>query len=118
MLISFEEGNFRLKEGEFENAKHIFFELLDIDPNKQEFIAGYYISSYWDNRIEIILSTKEGKERGNLLVEMFNQFATEITKRNFPKNETYESLTYCILSEASTQFRIAYQKEGMNGISI
>ncbi len=116
MLVKFEEGNFKLKEGEFENAKHIFFELLDIDPSKQECIAGYYISSYWDNRIEIILSTREGKDRGNLLVDMFNQFVQEITKRNFPKNETYESLTYCILSEASTQFRIAYQKEGMSGL--
>ena len=116
MLVKFEEGNFKLKEGEFENAKHIFFELLDIDPNNQEFIAGYYISSYWDNRIETILATREGKDRGNLLVEMFNQFVTEITKRNFPKNETYESLTFCILSEASTQFRIAYQKEGMHGL--
>lgn len=116
MLVKFEEGNFKLKEGEFENAKNIFFELLDIDPNRQEFIAGYYMSSYWDNRVESILSTREGKNRGNLLVEMFNQFVQEITKRNFLKNETYESTTFCILTEASTQFRIAYQKEGMGGL--
>ncbi|MBK8398616.1 MAG: tetratricopeptide repeat protein [Leptospiraceae bacterium] len=116
MQVKFEEGNFKLREGEFENAKHIFFELLDIDPNKQEYVAGYYIASYWDNRIESILTTREGKFRGNLLVEMFNQFVQEITKRAFPKNDSYESVTFCILSEASTQFRIAYQKEGMHGL--
>jgi tetratricopeptide (TPR) repeat protein len=117
MLLKFEEGNSKLKEGEFEIAKQTFSELLDQDPNHQDYITGYFISSYWDNRIEIILNQKEGKDRGSLLVKLFNEFLTEFQLRNFSKNETYESLTFCILSEASAQFRTSYQKDGLNGLN-
>lgn len=116
MIVLFEEGNLKLKEGEFENAKKVFSELLDENPENLEYISGYYISSYWDNRLDSILATREGKDRGNKLVSMFNEFVNELTNRKYPKNNSYESVTQCILGEASTQFRLAYQKEGMIGM--
>ena len=116
MSLSTQEGNFKLREGEFENAKQIFSELLDSDPNNSTLIAGFFISSYWDNRIDKILSKKEGKERGNLLITLFNQFIEEVKKRKLPHNDSYLSATYCILTEASTQFKLSYQREGINGL--
>ena len=53
-----DEANYKIKEGEFEKAKIIFSELLDINPENPDYISGFYIASYWDNRLEKILSIR------------------------------------------------------------
>jgi tetratricopeptide (TPR) repeat protein len=115
-LSSIEEGNLKLKEGEFENAKNIFSSLLDENPEDIELISGFYISSYWDNRLDIILSFKEGRERGTKLVQMFDEFEASFLKRALSKNQSYLAITYCVLSEASNHFRLAYQREGVSSL--
>jgi tetratricopeptide (TPR) repeat protein len=115
MLFKLEEGNLKIKEGEFEASRNIFSNLLDEDPENVIYQSGYFISRYWDNRIDSILSPPEGKLRANQLVIFFREFDSEIKTRNYPKNESYEAAVFCVLTEASQHYRISYQKEGMLG---
>ncbi|MCB1158827.1 MAG: hypothetical protein H7A25_00930 [Leptospiraceae bacterium] len=115
-MSSSEEGILNLQEGKFENAKNVFSLLLDEKPEDPDLISSYFISSYWDNRLDMILLLKEGKERGTRLVQMFDEFEKEMDRRNFPRKTAYEAITHCILSEASSHFRLAYQTEGISGL--
>lgn len=116
MQSKIEEAGDYLKDGEFEKAKNIFSELLDKDPENLELISGFFIASYWDNRIELIFNSKEGKERASRLVQLFDEFEKETLNRNYPKNVLFSLVTECVLGEASSQFRKAYQREGMIGL--
>ncbi|MCE9498946.1 MAG: hypothetical protein K8R21_00260 [Leptospira sp.] len=116
MKYKVEDANQKLKEGEFEKAKALFSELLDKEPDNPEFISGFFISSYWDNRLENILISREGKERGKKLFELFEEFEKEISRREYPKTESLVNITFCILQEASIHFRLAYQTEGLVGL--
>lgn len=116
MQNKLEEAGDYLKEGEFEKAKEIFSSLLDKDPENQDLISGFFVSSYWDNRIELIFNSKEGKERAARIVALFDEFEEEIRKRKIQRNQFFSNVTECVLGEASSQFRKAYQKEGMIGL--
>lgn len=107
-----DEANFKIKEGEFEKAKKIFYGLLDINPENPDYISGFYISSYWDNRLEQILKASEGKERGLLLSDFFIAFEEEYKNRKYPFNASFDSIVYCILSESCSQLRMGFQKVG------
>lgn len=49
-----EEANQHLSDGDFDKAKKVFDLLLGEDPEHPETIAGYFISSYWDNRLDLV----------------------------------------------------------------
>lgn len=110
-----DDANLKIKEGEFEKAKKIFSELLDINPENPEYISGFYISSYWDNRLEKILSSPEGKERGLLLNSLFSDFEKEYKNRRYIPNSSYDAIIYCIVGESCSQLRTGFHKEGPYG---
>ncbi|MGQ2870167.1 tetratricopeptide repeat protein, partial [Leptospira santarosai] len=60
-----EEANQYISNGDFDKAKKAFDLLLGENPEHPEIIAGYFISSYLDNRIDRIHNTKEGRERSH-----------------------------------------------------
>jgi tetratricopeptide (TPR) repeat protein len=110
-----DEANYKIKEGEFEKAKTIFSELLDINPENPDYISGFYIASYWDNRLERILSSPEGKDRGLVLNSLFVEFETEFKNRRYITNSSYDAIIYCIVGESCSQLRTGFQKEGAYG---
>ncbi|MDX1957955.1 MAG: hypothetical protein SFU98_05250 [Leptospiraceae bacterium] len=112
MLIELEEAQKKLREGEFENAKLRFSTLLDIEPENREFFSGFFTASYWDNRLDKILSAKEGKERGLLLNSLFENFKKDFSNRGFSQDRTYESIRFCILNESCNQLRDSYLSGG------
>ncbi|ABZ98249.1 hypothetical protein [Leptospira biflexa] len=71
MIQKSEEALTYLGSGEFQTAKSIYSVLLDRDPEDISTISGFYISSFWDHRLDLILKTREGKERGKLLLQLF-----------------------------------------------
>lgn len=107
-----DDANFKIKEGEFEKAKIIFYELLDINPENPDYISGFYIASYWDNRLDQILKAPEGKERGLILNELFSIFETEYKARKYPYNASFDSIVSCILGESCSQLRVGFQRIG------
>lgn len=113
MIIQIEEANTRLRSGEFEASKQIFSSLLDDDPENTDVIAGFYIASYWDNRLEKIFAFKEGKERGHALNSLFQQFELDYKNRNYPKNSSFQSVLHSVLSESCTQIRKGFHEHGM-----
>ncbi len=112
MLIQLEEANAKLRSGEFETSKQIFSSLLDEDPENLEFIVGFYISSYWDNRIEKIFAFKEGKERGHALNNLFNQFELDFQSRGYPKNSSFQAVLQSVLTESCVQIRKGFHEQG------
>ena len=110
-----DEANYKIKEGEFEKAKIIFSELLDINPENPDYISGFYIASYWDNRLERILSSPEGKDRGLVLNSLFVEFEIEYKNRRYIPNSSYDAIIYCIVGESCSQLRTGFQKEGAHG---
>lgn len=112
MIIQVEEANAKLKSGEFEQAKQIFSSLLDDDPESIEIIAGYFIASYWDNRLEKIFYYKEGKERGLLLDKLFREFEIDYSNRGYPKNSSYQAVKYSVLHESCLQIRLGFHLHG------
>lgn len=116
MIQKSEEALTYLSNGEFETAKSLYSVLLDRDPEDLATISGYYISSFWDHRLDLILKTREGKERGKLLLEFFSDFETEIRKRGFQTTDSFFVTQDCILKEARDHLKLAYQWEGANAL--
>lgn len=77
-----EEANQHLSDGDFDKAKKVFDLLLGEDPEHPETIAGYFISSYWDNRLDRIHNTKEGRDRSHILVQYFSEFQNAFELKN------------------------------------
>lgn len=116
MIQKSEEALTYLSNGEFETAKSLYSVLLDRDPEDIASISGYYISSFWDHRLDLILKTREGKERGKLLLELFSDFESEIRKRGFQTTDSFFATQDCILKEARDHLKLAYQWEGANAL--
>ncbi|MCZ8237959.1 MAG: hypothetical protein O9346_04685 [Leptospiraceae bacterium] len=113
-----EEAIFFLRDGEFEKAKTIFSLLLDGAPQDETWKAGYYISSFWDNKLDHLLSLSEGKERGKALLNYLDLFETEIVSRKFPRDTILQTALQCVLEEAIHHLRISFRMEGWNGLDL
>lgn len=116
MIQKSEEALTYLTNGEFETAKSIYSVLLDRDPEDLFTISGFYIASFWDHRLDLILKTREGKERGKLLLQLFSDFETEVRKRGFQNTDSFFATQDCILKEARDHLKLAYQWEGSNAL--
>ncbi|TGM03852.1 hypothetical protein [Leptospira jelokensis] len=116
MIQKSEEALTYLGNGEFETAKSIYSVLLDRDPEDLATISGFYIASFWDHRLDLILKTREGKERGKLLLQLFSDFETEVRKRGFQNTDSFFVTQDCILKEARDHLKLAYQWEGSNAL--
>ncbi|GBF38109.1 hypothetical protein [Leptospira johnsonii] len=113
----YEEAIKHLSEGEFELSRNLFDSLLEEDPENPEFASGFYISSFWDHRIDRIHLTKEGRERTGLLLEFLKDFDSVYKSKSFPKELSYHSAMKSILQETTDQVRIALRKEGIQSLS-
>ncbi|TGK05738.1 hypothetical protein EHO58_08180 [Leptospira selangorensis] len=113
----YEEAIKHLSEGEFELSRNIFDSLLEEDPENPEFASGFYISSFWDHRIDRIHLTKEGRERTGLLLEFLKDFDSVYKSKSFLKELSYHSAMGSILQETTDQVRIALRKEGIQSLS-
>ncbi|TGM99819.1 hypothetical protein [Leptospira dzoumogneensis] len=113
----YEEAIKHLSEGEFELSRNIFDSLLEEDPENPEYASGFYISSFWDHRIDRIHLTKEGRERTGLLLEFLKDFDSVYKSKSFPKELSYHSAMSSILQETTDQVRIALRKEGIQSLS-
>ncbi|MCW7493040.1 hypothetical protein ND861_11650 [Leptospira sp. 2 VSF19] len=116
MIQKSEEALTYLSNGEFETAKSLYSVLLDRDPEDLATISGYYIASFWDHRLDLILKTREGKERGKLLLGFFADFESEIRKRGYHTTDSFFVTQDCILKEARDHLKLAYQWEGANAL--
>lgn len=116
MIQKSEEALSLLLSGEFEKAKAIYSVLLDRDPLDPESTSGYYIASFWDHRLDLILGTREGKERGKLILSLFADFELEMNKRKYLETPTFRAAQECILTEAKDHLKLAYQWEGANAL--
>ncbi|MDZ4725731.1 MAG: hypothetical protein SH817_06220 [Leptospira sp.] len=105
-----------LAVGEFEKAKSLYSVLLDKEPEDLDYISGYFVASFWDNRLDLVLRTREGKERGKLLLDYFSLFELESKKRNIHLTIAYATCLRCILEEASNHLKLAYRWEGANAL--
>ncbi len=110
-----EDACFHLRNGEFEKAKKIFSAHLDTNPDCIEWVEGYYVASFWDNKLDHILALREGRERGKALFNYLRTFETEISNRNFPRLQAYQDCVQCVLEETVRNLEIAFRIEGWNG---
>ncbi|EIE00611.1 hypothetical protein [Leptospira licerasiae] len=113
----YEEAIKHLSEGEFELSRNLFDSLLEEDPENPEYASGFYISSFWDHRIDRIHLTKEGRERTGLLLEFLKDFDSVYKSKSFLKELSYHSAMSSILQETTDQVRIALRKEGIQSLS-
>ncbi|TGM07214.1 hypothetical protein EHQ76_04900 [Leptospira barantonii] len=109
-----EEANQYLSDGDFDKAKKAFDSLLGEDPENPETIAGFFIASYWDNRLDRIHNAKEGRERSHLLVQYFSEFQNAFELRKFTGNSSFRAISESVLSEAVDQLKISVQREGLH----
>ncbi|PKA14222.1 hypothetical protein [Leptospira meyeri] len=116
MIQKSEEALAYLSNGEFETAKSLYSVLLDRDPLDLASISGFYIASFWDHRLDLILKTREGKDRGKLLLSLFADFESEIRKRGYHTTDSFFATQDCILKEARDHLKLAYQWEGANAL--
>ncbi len=116
MFHKSDEAIHSLSVGEFEKAKSLYSVLLDKDPEDVDYISGYFVASFWDNRLDLVLRTREGKERGKLLLDYFSLFELESKKRNIQDTIAYSTCLRCILEEASSHLKLAYRWEGANAL--
>ncbi|MCC5813991.1 MAG: hypothetical protein JJT78_04485 [Leptospira sp.] len=111
-----DDALYYLRSGDFEKAKEVFSRLLDTNPGHPEWQGGFFLSSYWDNKVDHLLSLREGSERGRALLGYLKDFEKTINSRKFPKNEFYEVAATCILEEITHHLGVAFRVEGWNGL--
>ncbi|RHX77841.1 tetratricopeptide repeat protein [Leptospira yasudae] len=109
-----EEANQYLSDGDFDKAQKSFDSLLAEEPEHPEVVAGYFISSYWDNRLDRIHNAKEGRERSHLLVQYFAEFQNAFELRKFTGTSALRAISESVLSEAVDQLKISVQREGLH----
>ncbi|MDV6237482.1 tetratricopeptide repeat protein [Leptospira ellisii] len=109
-----EEANQFLSDGDFEKAKKSFDSLLSEHPEDPEAVAGFFTASYWDNRLDRIHNSREGRERSHLLVQSFSEFQNAFELRKFSGTTSYRSISEAILSEAVEQLKLSVQREGLH----
>ncbi|EQA38672.1 hypothetical protein LEP1GSC047_2477 [Leptospira inadai serovar Lyme str. 10] len=112
----YEEAIRHLSEGEFDHARKAFDLLLESDPENPDFAAGFYVSSYWDHRIDRIHHSREGRDRAGLLLEFLKEFELIYAKKALPKSLAYLSAKDSVLKESTDQLRIALRKEGIQSL--
>ncbi|PJZ68948.1 hypothetical protein CH373_07900 [Leptospira perolatii] len=113
----YEEAIHHLAEGNFERAKKAFDSLLESNPENSDYISGFYLSSYWDNRIERIHISREGRDRAALLLEFLKEFEAQYSQKQFSKSSSYWTCRNAIILEVVDQVKISIQKEGNLSIS-
>lgn len=96
-----------MEEGEFEKAKLTYFQLLDDNPEMEEWTSGYSIAGYWDNRIDAVHLTKEGLDRAQLLLKYLEQFQTDAKKQGWYGTLSFHGVSRCILQEILLQFSLS-----------
>jgi tetratricopeptide (TPR) repeat protein len=116
MSFHSEDALYFLREGEFEKAKTVYSGLLDRFPEDPNWICGFYVSSFWDNRVDHLLSLREGKERGKALLKYLEEFETEVSRRNFANQESTSAALHCILDETTHHLGLSYRLDGWNGM--
>jgi len=79
-------------------------------------VAGFYIASFWDNRLDQIHNSKEGRERGGLLLRLYKLFDEEMKRRGWSSELSCVSASHCIIVESASQFQLAYPWEGASGL--
>lgn len=102
----------KLQSGEFEETWKLFGDLLESDPNNQEYLCGFYSSGYWNNRKNALEQIKGVRDRGTFLYREWEKFQDDAEARNFSDCLTYRSVMQYILGNAAEQFRAAFQQEG------
>jgi hypothetical protein len=107
-----------LHSGEFAKARQIFESLLDKAPNDPRWIAGFFISSFWDNRIELIQSYREGKDRAHKIMREFKEFEEELQSRDSLDSNFLIPTKLCVLEEASFQFTKSYDEGGIRNLGL
>jgi tetratricopeptide (TPR) repeat protein len=107
-----------LHSGEFAKARQVFESLLDKSPNDPRWITGFFISSFWDNRIELIQSYREGKDRAHKIMREYKEFEEELEKRD-PVDSLFLTPTkLCVMEEASFQFAKSYEEGGIRNLGL
>ena len=107
-----------LESGDFDSARDKFGSILEKDPDNPEFECGFFASSYWLNREDLVMETRSGRSRGTLLVREWDQFADRSQAKGYPGLRSFHSCMKAILGRAAAEFRIAFQEEGGSSVDL
>ena len=111
-MASFEDALLGLQSARFEEAKSIFAELLQSDPDNAEYQSGFYASGYWANRAEMARGS-ESPRPGTGLMEQWDGFQEIAEKKGFASTRSLKSAMKAVLGRAAEQYRQKFQREGM-----
>ncbi len=108
----FSEGLLFLEEGNYQQAKERFLELLIIDSQNIEYQSGFFCSGWWLNRQESQKYYRSGRSLAFWLMHEWKAFSQQIKERNYQPCLCYRKTMEFVLRMASENFRKAFQEEG------
>lgn len=105
-----------LEAGDFGGARPIFGELIEIFPADPEYLCGYYAAGWWFNREERRTLIKDGRAKGDWLMNEWEAFQSLCDQRGYTGCLAFRAAMRAVLQEAAEQYRVAFQTEGASGV--
>lgn len=99
----------QLKEGDLSEAKSLYATLLEKFPDDPEIICGFYTSSYWSNRQDILDEAANSRASAAKIMDAWDRFETIGIEKKFNECRTFSTAMKRILGLASEVFREEFQ---------
>jgi tetratricopeptide (TPR) repeat protein len=101
-----------LASGHFAEAADQFGKLIRLDPENRELECGFYASTYWSHRADLIFTDRQGRKSGNELIAEWDAFERIAEQKGYTGTESLRTLMRIVLGTAAEHFRAAFQTEG------
>lgn len=100
-----------LEKGEFSEASYILGELLEKDPENEDFISGYYSIKYWQNREPLL---NQIQTKNDFLLKEWNQFEEKLKEKNYKVNSFVLTIKKFVIRKIANYIKNKFEKEGLD----
>lgn len=100
-----------LEKGEFSEASYILGELLEKDPENEDFISGYYSIKYWQNREPLL---NQIQTKNDFLLKEWNQFEEKLKQKNYKINSFVLTIKKFVIRKIANYIKNKFEKEGLD----
>lgn len=103
-----------VEKGELSEASFVLGELLEKEPENEDFIAGYYAIRYWQNRETFV----NQKSKIDFILKEWKHFEKRLKEKDYKYNAIIHSIKVYIIKKIANLIRNELEKEELSNIDV